>query len=270
MATAKKLPSGMWRVQLYVGMDADKKRKYKSFTAETKREAEYAAAEYNRTRIDTAPSIKMTLQQAYERYIAAKTNVLSPSTVREYKRSAKQDFVALMPLKLSDLTQERIQSAVSAYAADHAPKTVRNAHGLLSAVLAMYAPHMHLTTSLPQRIKNEIIIPEENDVQALLRASEGTPLHIAIMLGAIGTLRRSEVCALTDADVSDTGVSVNKAVVKNADGEWVVKTTKTVAGTRFVEMPEEVMCQLRGTTGQIYPYMPGTLTNQFRTATSSL
>ena len=42
MATAKKLPSGNWRVRAY-----DKKTdKYKSFTAPTKKQAELMAAEY--------------------------------------------------------------------------------------------------------------------------------------------------------------------------------------------------------------------------------
>ena len=41
MATAKKLPSGSWRVQLYAGKTPDGKRRYLSFTANTKKEAEY-------------------------------------------------------------------------------------------------------------------------------------------------------------------------------------------------------------------------------------
>ena len=45
MAKAKKLPSGSWRVLQFVGLDADGKRQYKSFTAPTKREAEFLAAE---------------------------------------------------------------------------------------------------------------------------------------------------------------------------------------------------------------------------------
>ena len=45
MATARKLPSGNYRVRLFVGME-DGKRKYKSFTAPTKKEAERQAAVY--------------------------------------------------------------------------------------------------------------------------------------------------------------------------------------------------------------------------------
>lgn len=47
MATAKKLPSGNYRVNLYIGKGVDGKRKYKSFTAPTKKAAEYLAAQYN-------------------------------------------------------------------------------------------------------------------------------------------------------------------------------------------------------------------------------
>ena len=41
MATAKKLPSGKWRALLYDYTDAQGKRHYESFTADTKKEAEY-------------------------------------------------------------------------------------------------------------------------------------------------------------------------------------------------------------------------------------
>ena len=46
MAKAKKLPSGNWRVNQYIGKNKDGKRQYKSFTASSKKEAEYLAAEY--------------------------------------------------------------------------------------------------------------------------------------------------------------------------------------------------------------------------------
>ena len=48
MSEARKLPSGKWRNQLYVGRDANGKRIYESFTADTKREADRLAA--NRAR----------------------------------------------------------------------------------------------------------------------------------------------------------------------------------------------------------------------------
>ena len=46
MATAKKLPSGKWRCLAYIGKDENGKRQYKSFTADSKKEAEFLAASY--------------------------------------------------------------------------------------------------------------------------------------------------------------------------------------------------------------------------------
>lgn len=83
MATAKKLPSGSYRVQVYTGKDAHGKRQYKSFTAPTKKEAEFLAAQYSQTHIDISRS-ELLLSEAVERYIKSKENILSPSTVKGY------------------------------------------------------------------------------------------------------------------------------------------------------------------------------------------
>lgn len=120
MAKAKKLPSGNWRVNLYDYTDPSTgKRIYKSFTATTKKEAEYMAAEY---KLDgkqrTASAGDMTLKEAYTRYIDSKTNVLSPSTIREYRRSARNDLQDIMPLKLRDITQEAVQRSINQFAAN--------------------------------------------------------------------------------------------------------------------------------------------------------
>ena len=44
MAEPKKMPSGNWRVRVFLGKDKDGKKKYKSITAPTKKEAKKAAA----------------------------------------------------------------------------------------------------------------------------------------------------------------------------------------------------------------------------------
>ena len=85
MATAKQLPSGSWRCQVYAGTAPDGKRQYRSFTAYTKKEAEYAALEWQlHYREISRDSSNMTLAEAMERYLASKDSILSPSTVRGY------------------------------------------------------------------------------------------------------------------------------------------------------------------------------------------
>lgn len=276
MANAKKLPSGNWRIRVFIGTDETGKERFKSFTAPTKKEAEYLAAEYQMTGKQKAASAgNMTLREAYDRYIDSKCNVLSPSTVGEYRRCAKRDLQELMPFKLADLTQEDVQKAINKMAIDRSPKTVRNAHGLLSSVLGAYYPSFQLYTRLPQKKKSDIAIPTEAEVNALLKATEGNHLHRAILLGAVGTLRRSEICALTKADIRDNGVMVDKAMVMDENYQYVIKTTKTTAGTRFVELPKYVLDELNAAVGdkptdRVYDQTPVKLTNKFTELTEKV
>ncbi len=148
MATAKKLPSGNWRVNLFVGKDINGKRIYKSFTAETKKQAEFLAAEYNLKRKEKPKEI--TVGDAIDGYITSKENALSPTTIAEYRQTRRNKLQRLMSVPLNKLDNIMIQQAINEDAARLSPKFVRNAHGLLSAALKMYLPDFVLRTTLPK------------------------------------------------------------------------------------------------------------------------
>jgi integrase len=265
MAKAKKLPSGSWRVRAFIGTDAAGKKQYKSFTAPTKKESEYLAAEYMAKHKNALKVDDRTLADAYKRYIEIKRNTLSPSTVREYSRAATHDFPEMMPLRLSRITQEAVQSAVNVMAADHSPKSVRNAHGLLSAVLRMFAPEIVLNTRLPQPRKAEIYVPTELEVENLVRSIRGSELEKAVLLAAFGSLRRSECAALMLDDIEGDVIHVTKAMVLDDKKQWVIKQPKSKAGYRDVKMPPFVIERLvpRSESGRIVELAPVTITDYF-------
>lgn len=263
---AKKLPSGRWRCRVYDGTDPAGKKIYKSFTADSKKEAELLAAHYAASRKSTV-SKDRTLADAYARYIEIKKNTLSPATVREYSRAAKADFPELMPLRLSRLTQEAVQSAVNVMSANHIPKSVRNAHGLLSAVLSMFAPEIRLNTRLPQSRKSDLYVPTEQEVEKLVRSIRGTELEKAVLLAAFGSLRRSECSALMISDIEGDIIHVNKAIVLGADKQWTLKQPKSKAGYRDIKMPGFVIERLKpAPNGRIVNIMPVTITDYFADA----
>lgn len=263
---AKKLPSGRWRCRVYDGTDPAGKKIYKSFTADSKKEAELLAAQYAASRKSTV-SKDRTLADAYARYIEIKKNTISPATVREYSRAAKADFPELMPLRLSRLTQEAVQSAVNVMSANHSPKSVRNAHGLLSAVLSMFAPEIRLNTRLPQSRKPDLYVPTEQEVEKLVRSIRGTELEKAVLLAAFGSLRRSECSALMISDIEGDIIHVNKAIVLGVDKQWTLKQPKSKAGYRDIKMPGFVIERLKpAPNGRIVNIMPVTITDYFADA----
>jgi len=251
MAKAKKLPSGNWRVLVYVGIDEEKKRQYHSVTAPTKKEAEYLAAEYAVKRKGKGNTL--TVKEALERYTESKKNVLSPSTYREYKNAAQRDLKELHNVKLNSLTQEQIQIAINNASSKLSPKTVKNMHGLLSAALKMFIPEFRLTTTLPRTQKKKLYIPSDKDIEKLLNYVKGKPIELPILLAATGSLRRSEIAALTIEDVKDDGEILNKAMVMDADHNWVLKSPKTQAGNRFCPLPPAVVAKARDGLPTLHP-----------------
>ena len=92
MATAKRLPSGRWRCLVYVGKDENGKRKYKSCTADSKKEAIALAADVQLNNEMARNPVKFTLGQAIDRYIDNRSNILSPSTILGYRRMRRCNF----------------------------------------------------------------------------------------------------------------------------------------------------------------------------------
>ncbi len=218
------------------------------------------------TKIIQMPSISIsnesvtTLSEAYRDYIELKSSILSPSTIRGYLAYMINSFQELMPLNIYSLNNITIQKAVNRYAINHSPKTVRNAYGLLHSILQVYYPEFEPKITLPQKIKPQYVLPTTDTINTLLFFADDR-IKFPILLAAQGGLRRSEIAALQLSDFSDFGVNINKAVVYNSDLELVIKTTKTISGTRFVPLSPSLIKMARN-----YKYFginPNSISNSF-------
>lgn len=101
-----------------------------------------------------------------------------------------------MKKNIDDITMIDVQTEINRLSKKCSPKSVSNHHGFISAVLGVFRPNLKLTTTLPQKVKNEPYIPSDNKMRKILEYSQGTEYEIPILLACYG-LRRSEICALT-------------------------------------------------------------------------
>lgn len=245
MATAKRLKSGMWRVLAYAGTDEHGKKKYKSITDKDKRRCELKAAQFanlHRMQFDSG-----TFRAALSHYIDARTPVLSPSTIRGYKSVQKyleERQTGFCGLQMGNLTKDNLQNLVNSMTTHLSAKSVKNYFGLVSAVLK-YNDISIPNVRLPETHRPNLSIPDQNDIDALLKQARGTEMEVAIMLGAYGGMRRGEICALTEDSVTDEGIIVESAVVIAPDKSIVKKSTKTKESTRFVPLPPEMIARIR-------------------------
>lgn len=233
----EKLPSGSYRIR-----KTYKKKLYTVITdyKPTNKEAiQLIAAELDKTDTRTS-SVHMTFEDAANQYLDVKRNVLSPSTIPGYKSNLKSLSDNFKNIYISDMTAIDIQKEINDFSILHAPKTVYNVHGFISAVMGMFRPEFNITTTLPQKKKNETYIPTDEEVKAVLDyARQRGRYEIALLLAACCGLRRSEICALTPSDLSDDNIlTINKAMVKDENNNWVVKTTKTTESAREIAIPD--------------------------------
>ena len=233
MAKAKK---ATYKYNYY---DETGKRRGKTFTGSTMREARLKASAWEFDRPKTKGG-SMTVLDAFTAYIETKNGVLSPATIRGYE-SIKRSHIESDPLgsiRLSDLTIVDVQKWVNdAFAAGMSPKTLGNHFGLLMSAIKLQDPSIELShVTLPQKEKFTGHTPSDDELKALIEYANKPgkrDLYISILLAAFGLMRRSEACALTDQDINGNTVTINKAVVKAADGSWVTKTTKTVESNLY-------------------------------------
>jgi len=271
MATAKKLPSGSWRAQVYSHTELvfdeknkpviDKKtgkqkakRIYESFTSDDptsngKKEAEFSAAEFalNKNR---QSKTNLTFGAALESYIASKENILSQASITGYRVIQKNYISQIENIRLNKFDRLTVQKWVNSIS-HRSPKTVRNAYGLFSSVMTMFTDY-RFKVQLPQAKPNSVYIPSDKDIKRLLEGSEGD-LRLCIYLAAFGGLRRGEICGLTKMDVHKDHISVNKSVGMLSDRSWRVKVTKNVSSNRDVDIPKFLIAMLKkNDTDRIY------------------
>lgn len=191
-------------------------------------------------------------------YVRSKDNVLSPSTIVYYKQSGRVLPEWFLNKDISEITQIDIQTVINDYAKDHAPKTVKNINGVISAVMKMYRPNFIYHISLPLNKPYVPQLPSRDDVAKILEAAEGTEYHIAFQLGILG-LRRGEIIALEMTDLDGDVLTIDKSKALSVDGSYKVKNTpKTVSSIRSIRLPDKLVEEIQH-QGYIFRGYPNTI-----------
>lgn len=221
---ARKLPSGSWFVQLRLNGESI------SITRATEKEA-VAEAMAIKAGIKRAPNKSkrkvendaITLRQAIDNYISARSNTLSPSTIRGYRMIQRKRFPELMERKINTLDQKELQKACNREAAACSAKTLFNAWALIAAAIKA-EDGREFNVRLPQIVRREKEFLDAEQIRVFMRAIRGDAAEIAALL-ALHSLRRSEILALTwdNVDLSSGIIHVRGSKVQDETGKMVAK-----------------------------------------------
>ena len=226
----RELPSGKWRCEIMV------KGERISIVEDDPQTAHAKALAIRQGVVKAAknPS-ELTVGEAVGRYIESKDSVLSISTIAGYQKIRRNQFPPIENIKLGFLTREAVQKWVNNMARDKSPKTVRNAHGLLSAAVGEYYPDLNLKTTLPQKERHDIAIPSEEDIKKIVQTVKGTEHELYTLLAIWLGLRMSEIRGLKWSDIDGDILRIRRAKVDQGE-----KTTKTYSSQRDLPIPARI------------------------------
>ena len=272
MATAKKLPSGSWRCQVFSHYETvmlpdgstKKKRIYESFTSDDptragKKEAELAAAQFAATKKKAGAERNYTLREAIDLYIQSRDSVLSKSTLHGYKNIQQTSFQSIMDKPLKSLTKIMLQDAVNAETrrkckGTHnsktvSPKTVKNAYGLVTAVINTYYPELDCTVKLP-KIKRKIKtlpLPE-----VIMNAVKDTDIELAVLLSMWLSFSMSELRGLTKSkSLRGDYICIDEVVIKVGTDDIRKEEGKTYTRNRMHKIPTYIKTLIDQVDGDV-------------------
>lgn len=242
MAKVKKLPSGAYHTQLYIGKDEAGKRKYKSITADSPKEVRRLAAIFEIEKDKLAKPEGLTLGVAMNNYTNNRINILSPTTERNYDSNQRNYFKDIQNIPVTNLTSDHIQNEINKLAKNLAPKTVHNIGVYVKGVLKEVCPDKRFDVDFPPLVKPDIVIPDEDVMRDIYYYSRDTKLAGPIIFASTLGMRRSEILG-ADWQYIYTAkklLKIIEVIVYDKNNKPVVKAPKSYAGTRPAMMPDMV------------------------------
>lgn len=229
----RKLPSGNYFIRLRLG--GNDIGVTASTATECRQRAQLIKAQHLAGK-RKAPKRDKTLREEIDTYIAARSNTLSPLTIRGYRIIQKHRFQTIMDRVPAKIKPCEWQSIVNEEAALCAPKTQRNAWGFIRTVIHEVTGEYPPDVKLPAQIPNghEFLAPDQ--IRTFVRVVAPTKYCIPALL-ALSSLRISEIEALRWEDIPKDLklIRVSGAVVLDEKNNRVKKAAnKTASSTRSV------------------------------------
>ncbi len=238
---ARKLPSGVWFIQLRLGGESI------PITANSERacirEAQAVKAEYlagkRKPEEQEEKKAVVTLTAAMDNYIASKSNTLSPSTIRGYRKNQKYRFQSIMQEDVEDLaakSEKEWQIIVNDEAALCSPKYLKNAYGFVKGVIRYSTGKMIPEVKLSAPVPNETPFLMPNEILVFVEAVKGKFFEIPALL-ALSSMRISEIQALRWENIPKNPdfIRTTGAVVLDSENKLTKKKQgKNVTSSRNV------------------------------------
>ena len=243
----------VWVAQVMVNGE----RKFVSAPTEKEYYAKARAVKSEQIEIKKAAP-RITLGAAIDRYLKDVENVVSPSTLNNWKSYRKTRFADYMDMDIGYIPYQQMINKESKIVS---AKTVSNSYDLVRHALD-YAKFPRPMVKLPTIVKAERKWLDYEQIQTFTSVLRGKPYELGALLALHG-LRRSELLHLTAEDIDvDNGIIRVRGASVVGEGNKLVskKSNKNRTSTRTVHIVIPRLKELvRGKEGTLITTNPTTL-----------
>lgn len=237
-----RLPSGSYRLRVYLGKDKDRKPRYKSFTGKNKADAEELARRWKECQAEE----DATIAGAVRSYIEMRSVTLSPTTIQGYRSAFKAlmaEYPTVMQKPALRANSDDIQRIINGeLVRGMSAKTATNR--IMLVLSALDRINIHLTGyQLPTKQRTELYVPSDTEMKLLFTMADHR-IKAAVYLAAFGPLRAGEILGLSPPDISGNIIHVHRTMYYTGSGYDVKDTPKTYTSNRYIEMPPFVMAYI--------------------------
>lgn len=231
---ARKMSSGNYFIRLRLG--GEEICITEPTEKECIRQAQFIKSEYlaGKREVQIKGEESPTLRKAIDDYIDARSNTLSPVTIRGYRIIQKNRFKDIMDIPVDQLTDW--QRIINREANACSPKTLKNAWGFVRSVVEDVTGQFPPSVKLPAPIPPDKPFLNPDQIKVFVDAVKDTRYAVPSLL-ALSSLRASEIEALDWKDIPNEPqfIRVSGAVVLNEENKMVrKKTNKNTTSTRNV------------------------------------
>ena len=283
MANAVRLDSGSWRTR--VTKMIGNKKVTKSFTVspddpecrgdwkKAKKLSEARANEWALA-VHDEQIMGLTVMRAVTDYIADRSKVLSPATIATYNQYI-QYFEKIGDIPVEDIDTQTLQKMINDMAPTVSPKTIKSRMGFFLSVLNYVGVEKRFRLRYPQALPSQRKAPDYGEIIQILNEADEI-IKPAICLAAFGTLRRGEIAALKQKDISRDMcmINIHGNMVRTPNNTFTYKEIpKTTGSVRSVQLPRQVIDLLPMSDDPeafVFDLSPTAITRRFERLRNSL
>ena len=280
MAKAQKLPSGSWRCRATKVIDGKKITKAfivspnecRGDSKKAKKLAETRANEWAMTTHDLR-IMGMTVEKAIDEYISSRDATTAPSTITTYHQ-LRQYFDPIKDVYLEDVDNKMLQNIVNDMASrGNVKKTIQNRMRFIFSVLKYEKIKTDFDLTYTKMTKEPRQSPDYEHIIDLLNEADDI-IKPVICLAAFSTMRRGEIAALKQKDISRDMRTVYVHATMSRSGNTFVYREITKGGSRrTIDLPKAVIDLLPEDPNPesfVFDLSPTAITRRFERLRNSL